>query len=647
VRIDAALTLCPKLARTGATRREPAGTGATRREPARPGVIGTPQAKSPCDDGHGTHRYPYVGTVHDQPNPQTSTTPATEHNPWWRSAVVYQIYPRSFADSNADGIGDIRGIINRLDYIASLGADAIWLSPVMVSPQADHGYDVADYRDIDPMFGTLEDMDELIASAHDRGIRVTLDFVPNHTSVEHRWFTEALAAGPGSPARARYHFRPGRGDDGELPPNNWRSVFGGPSWTRITEADGSPGEWYYHLFAPEQPDLNWHNPDVLPEFTDVLRFWLERGVDGFRIDVSDALMKDDNFPDTDDGQPIIDKDEACGVHEVYRAFRRVLDEFPGDRMAVIETGTDAETVALFLRPDEMHLAFNFAFSKCGWSATEIYDAVTQAMAANTMVGAPTTWVTDNHDTPRSVTRFGSTTRLAGAYVPGLEVGEQQAGADLELGARRHRAMALLMLALPGTVYLYNGQELGLPNVDDLPDEALQDPVWIRSGHTERGRDGCRVPVPWTTEAPHFGFSDGESSWLPMPDDWADFSVASQDIDPQSMLSLYRQALALRQENIELGTGQIVWLDDAPPGTVALVMASPRRAGEVSMLRAGADTSELTGIAVVLNPNDVPLPVPQSVAGSSVILASDPDIASGELLDMVPANTAVWLRLPGE
>lgn len=559
--------------------------------------------------------------------------------------MVYQIYPRSFADASGDGIGDLRGIIDHLDYIAGLGVDAIWLSPVMVSPQADHGYDVADYRDIDPMFGSLADMDELIAAAHAHGLRITLDFVPNHTSVAHAWFQEALAAGPGSPQRQRYHFRPGRGPSGELPPNNWRSVFGGPSWTRATEPDGTPGEWYYHLFAPEQPDLNWRHPDVLPEFCDVLRFWLARGVDGFRIDVSDALMKDDTFPDTDDGNPIIYKDDASGVHEVYRAFRRVLEEFPGERMAVLETGTDADTVALFLRPDEMQLAFNFAFSKCNWNAAEICEAVTGAMDANALVGAPTTWVTDNHDTPRSVTRFGSSVRLAGAYVPGLDAADAQGEVDIALGSRRHRAMALLLLALPGTVYLYNGQELGLPNVDDLPEAALQDPVWIRSGHTERGRDGCRVPMPWNGQAPTFGFTAADTSWLPMPSDWGAYSVAAETADPHSMLALYRAALALRRERPELGDGQLIWLDDTPQATIGLVMAPPRQPGEVNMRRAGSfDGEALAGVAVVLNPNAVPMPLPASVAAGTVLLCSDPGVAPGGTLDALPPNTAAWLEL---
>lgn len=541
--------------------------------------------------------------------------PGTE---WWRDAVIYQIYPRSFADSNGDGIGDLRGIVEHLDYLADLGVDGIWLGPVMTSPQADHGYDVADYRDVDPIFGTLADMDALIAACHDRSLKITLDFVPNHTSHEHPWFRAAIAAGPGSPERARYHFRPGRGDHGELPPNNWRSVFGGPSWTRVTEADGQPGEWYYHLFAPEQPDLNWRNPEVLPEFTDVLRFWLDRGIDGFRIDVSDAPMKDPDFPDTADAQPVIPKDEASGVHDIYRAFRAVFDDYPGDRMAVIETGADADIVALFLRSDEMNLAFNFDFTRARWHADELRAAITGALAANDAVGAPTTWVTDNHDMPRSVSRYGSSLRLAGEYVPALADAE---AVDIVLGTRRHRAMALLMLALPGTVYLYNGQELGLPNVDDLPESVLQDPVWERSGHAERGRDGCRIPMPWSGQQPPYGFSATADTWLPAPHGWETLTVAAQESDDSSMLALYRSALALRHTIPGLGVGGVDWLP-APDGVLALQVAD-------------------ASITVVVNTTaeSVPLPEPHG----TVLLASDPSISPGSRIGRLPADTAVWLR----
>ena len=425
----------------------------------------------------------------------------TEQNHWWRKAVVYQIYPRSFADGDGDGTGDLKGITQRMGHLAELGVDALWLGPFFKSPQVDHGYDVADYRAVDPLFGTLQDFDDLVAAARAHGIRVTIDFVPNHTSEQHAWFQAAVAAGPGSPERERYLFLDGKGPGGEQPPNNWGSVFGGPSWTRVPD-----GQWYYHLFAKEQPDLNWRNPEVLAEFLDVLKFWLDRGVDGFRIDVSDALIKDVDFPDTPNGEPVIPKDDSSGVHDIYRAFRRLFDAYDHDPMAVIETGAPDDVVALFLRPDEMQLAFNFRFVKAGWKADRLRQAVDASMAANAEVGAPTTWVIDNHDTPRSVTRYGSTVELAGEYVPGTMNTGPEGEVDIALGLRRSRAMALLLLALPGSAYLYNGQELGLENIDDLPDEVLQDPIWERSGHTNRGRDGCRIPLPWEGEQPPFGFT---------------------------------------------------------------------------------------------------------------------------------------------
>ena len=539
--------------------------------------------------------------------------------PWWRDAVVYQVYPRSFADTDGDGIGDLRGITSRLDYLAELGIDAIWIGPVFASPQVDHGYDVADYRAIDPLFGTLADMDELIAAAHARGIKVTLDFVPNHTSNQHAWFRAAVAAGRGSPERARYHFHDGRGPNGDEPPSNWMAVFGGPSWTRVTEPDGTPGQWYYHLFASEQPDLDWTCPEVLAEFIDVLRFWLDRGVDGFRIDVSDGLDKDHAYSDTPDGSPVIHKDAASPVHDVYRAFRRLFDEYPGDRMAVIETGADDETVALFLRPDEMPLAFNFRFVQAQFSAAGLREAIDDSLAANAGVGAPTTWVTDNHDTPRSVSRYGAAARIEGAYVPGTFHGDPTKGVDVAAGTRRARAMALLLLALPGAAYLYNGQELGLPNIDDLPDDALVDPVWERSGHTVRGRDGCRIPMPWSGEAPPFGFApDGPAkTWLPQPARWAALSVAAETDDPASMLSLYREALRLRHAIPALGRGTLTW------------HASPADVLDLELSRDGET------VRVVVNTRAVPVTLP----GGDLLLASEPLDVDGCL---PPAATA-WVR----
>ena len=487
---------------------------------------------------------------------------------WWRDAVFYQVYVRSFFDSNGDGVGDVPGITAQLSYLENLGVDALWISPCFTSPQVDHGYDVADYREIDSLFGNLADMDDLIAQAHARGIRVTLDFVPNHTSDQHRWFQEALASPRGSAARARYLFENGRGELGELPPNNWMSVFGGPSWTRVAEPTGSPKEpaqWYYHLFASEQPDLNWRNPDVVIEFEQVLRFWLDRGVDGFRIDVSDALMKDPSWADTDGGWPIIPKDPDGEVHDIYRHFRRVFDEYDGERMAVIETGADDATVAGFIRPDEMHLAFNFRFVKAGFDAAQLREAINSSLAANALVGAPTTWVTDNHDTPRSAGRYAQATQLHGSYVPAVDT---ETIGDEAQGLRRARAMALLLLALPGAVYIYNGQELGLPNVDDLPEDALQDPVWEKSGHTHRGRDNCRIPMPWHSDEVSYGFSASAHTWLPMPKNWGHFAVSAQRVDSHSMLALYRNAIALRSTSRTLGRGSISWCD-APTGIVHL------------------------------------------------------------------------------
>jgi alpha-glucosidase len=540
---------------------------------------------------------------------------------WWRNAVIYQVYPRSFGDGDGDGMGDLSGITARMAYLADLGIDALWLSPVFASPQVDHGYDISDYRDIDPLFGSIEDMDELIATAHSYGIKVTLDFVPNHTSDRHAWFTAAVAAGRGSPERARYLFEDGRGPHGDEPPNNWKSVFGGPSWTRVTESDGTPGQWYYHLFAPEQPDLNWQNPDVLEEFASILRFWMDRGADGFRIDVSDALIKDTSWPDTATGEPIIPKDDASPVHDIYREFRRVMDSYPGDRMAVIETGAEDEIVALFIRPDEMHLAFNFKFVHAGFDGPKLRAAIDSSIAANALVGAPTTWVTDNHDTPRSVSRLGQNATLAGAYVPGTMASGIFQEVDLELGTRRARALALVLLSLPGAAYVYNGQELGLPNVDDLPDEVLQDPIWERSGRTVRGRDGCRIPMPWTTGA-NLGFTKARAKpWLPIPREWASLSVAAQHGSSDSMLTLYRHALRERRASMALGRGTLKWVSAADDAEDLLVYDL---VGEGSTVR------------VVVNLGGAAIDLPEG----QLLVASQPVVA-----DQLPAIAAAWVELP--
>ncbi|MEU3294417.1 glycoside hydrolase family 13 protein [Streptomyces longwoodensis] len=495
--------------------------------------------------------------------------------PWWRSAVIYQVYIRSFADGNGDGIGDIAGIRSRLPYLKSLGVDALWINPWYKSPQADHGYDVADYRQIDPLFGTVTEAEQLIEEAHRYGIRVIPDIVPNHTSDQHAWFQAALAAGPGSPERERYIFRSGRGSDGSEPPNDWVSAFGGPAWTRLPD-----GEWYLHLFAPQQPDLNWEHPDVRAEFESVLRFWFSRGVDGFRIDVAHGLIKHPELPDlptrgepTDQrprqhlDHPHWDRDE---VHDIFRTWRRVADEFPGDRCFVAEAWADTpERLAAYVRKDGLHTAFNFDFLMSGWDAKDLRTVIDDSLAMLGAVGAPATWVLSNHDVMRHVSRYGRTTVRRWTV---NERYEPQGPLDLELGTRRARAAALLMLALPGGAYIYQGEELGLPEVEDLPESALQDPVWERSGHTTRGRDGCRVPISWSGESAPFGFSPDNASaepWLPQPADWGRHSAERQTGDEASMLELYRTALRLRREHPSLGDGALTWLD-TPTGVLAFL-----------------------------------------------------------------------------
>jgi alpha-glucosidase len=521
---------------------------------------------------------------------------------WWRHAVIYQVYPRSFADADGDGIGDLPGIRSRLPYLHELGIDAVWLSPFYPSPQADAGYDVADYRDVDPLFGTLADADDLIREAHGLGIRVIIDLVPNHTSNRHAWFREALASPPGSPTRARYLFRDGRGPDGSEPPNNWMSNFGGRAWTRVTEPDGTPGQWYLHLFAPEQPDLDWTNGEVRAEFESILRFWLDRGVDGFRIDVAHGLAKDPEMPDLAEhhatsgqavaGHPHWDVDE---VHEVYRSWRRVTDGYPGERVFVAEIWVQSfERLVLYLRPDELHTAFNFAFLLAPWNAAALRTAVDQTLASHATVGAPPTWVLSNHDVARHVTRYGGG----------------------ELGTRRARAAALLMLALPGGAYVYQGEELGLPEVLDLPDEVRQDPSFHRTGGREPGRDGCRVPIPWSGTTPSFGFGPAQASWLPQPAGWAELTAERQAGDPGSMLSLYREALRRRREVPALGDGTLTWL---PSGEHMLAF---RRE---------------PGFACVVNVGGEPADLPEAVRDAKLVLASGPLGQNGAL----PPDTAAW------
>ncbi|MFG2296574.1 glycoside hydrolase family 13 protein [Streptomyces sp. NPDC048603] len=541
--------------------------------------------------------------------PAAAPTTGT-HTGWWRDAVIYQVYPRSFADGNGDGMGDLAGVVGRLPYLKELGVDAVWLSPFYASPQADAGYDVADYRAIDPMFGTLHDADALIREAHALGLRIIVDLVPNHCSDQHEWFKQALREGPGSRVRERFHFRPGKGENGELPPNDWESIFGGPAWTRVED-----GEWYLHLFAPEQPDFNWDHPAVQDEFRSILRFWLDLGTDGFRVDVAHGLVKAPGLPDIgardqlkllgNDVMPFFDQD---GVHEIYRSWRRILDEYEGDRVLVAEAWTPTvERTARYVRPDEMHQAFNFQYLTTDWDAAALREVIDGSLEAMRPVGAPTTWVLSNHDVTRHATRF--------ANPAGLGTQLREPG-DRELGLRRARAATLLMLALPGSAYVYQGEELGLPDVTDLPDEVRQDPSFFRAAGQDGFRDGCRVPIPWSgTQAP-YGFGTG-GSWLPQPDSWAELSVEAQTGDPSSTLELYRTALRLRRERPELGAGDgVEWLADAPAGVLSF------RRGDVVC------TANTTGTAIRI-------PVPGEALLSSGAPAED---------GLLPADTTVWWQV---
>ncbi len=539
---------------------------------------------------------------------------------WWRSAVIYQIYPRSFADSDGDGVGDLPGILARMPYLASLGVDALWLSPFYRSPQVDAGYDVADYRDVDPIFGRLADVDALVAAAHEAGLRIIVDLVPNHTSDEHAWFRAALASPLGSPERARYLFRNGRGEMGEQPPNNWQSVFGGPAWSR------APGErqWHLHLFDARQPDLDWTNPEVRAEFEAVLRFWLDRGVDGFRVDVAHGLIKAEGLPDHDGPSVMIDGDvplqegsginrgpmwDQDGVHDIYRAWRRVLDEYPGERMMVAEAWIRPQArLARYVRPDEMQQAFNFDYLLTPWAASAFREVIDVSFAAMAEVGAPASWVTSNHDTVRYPSRLGLS--RPGIRPKGIDAGSEQP--DEALGLRRARAAAFLTLALPGSAYLYQGEEIGLPEHTTLPASLRQDPTFRRTAGAEIGRDGCRVPLPWRAEAPSFGFGPGEATWLPQPPNFAAYAVDRQDGVPGSTLELHRTLLRLRHQH-GLGEGTLHWLPSSPDTLMF-------------------DNGDVRAI-VNLGARPVALP-----AGD--VLASSVPVEPGGSL---PADSAAWLK----
>lgn len=546
-----------------------------------------------------------------------------EDPPWWREAVIYQAYIRSFADGNGDGVGDIAGLRSRLAYLSDLGVDAVWVNPWYPSPMADAGYDVSDYRAIDPVFGTMAEAEIFVAEAHGRGLKVLLDIVPNHTSDRHRWFVEALASPPGSAARRRYIFRAGRGEHGEVAPNDWLSSFGGSAWTRVTAPDGTPEEWYLHLFAPQQPDLDWTNPEVRAEFVATLRFWFDRGVDGFRIDVAHGLAKDPALADVGPlvwppagpdpvMHPFWDRDE---VHEIYREWRRVADSYAVPRVFVGEAWVAPPSrLAAYVRADELHTAFNFDFLLTPWRADRLEASIRATLATHDAVGAPPTWVLSNHDGAREVSRFARPQGLRELrYLDdllGLPV-------DFAVGTRRARAAALLLLALPGSAYIYQGEELGLAEVEDLPDAVLADPIFLQSGHRSRGRDGARVPIPWSGDRPPFGFSPPGSTaapWLPQPSAWRSQTVEAERADEGSMLELYRAALGIRRRQPALGDGSLQWLE-APEGALGFA----REPGFVCLVNVSATTAT-------------------PPAATTVLLSSGPLGPDGS----VPPDTTVWL-----
>jgi alpha-glucosidase len=539
----------------------------------------------------------------------------TQLTHWWQQAVVYQLYIRSFSDLDGDGVGDLAGIAERLDYLAALGVDAIWLNPCYPSPNNDGGYDVADYTGIDPVYGGLPAFDKLLTAAHERGLRVLMDLVPNHCSDRHPWFQEALASPPGSPARARFHFKDGRGADGSQPPNNWRSTFSGSAWTRVTGADGTPEQWYLHSFDSSQPDFNWANPDVHELFDDVLRTWFDRDIDGFRIDVAYAMVKHPDLPDLDDPQHNPYSWNQPGVHEIFARWRAIADSYQRDIPLIGEVWLTPEEAADYIRPGRLDQVFYFDLMLQPWDANAFRESIAATIASIPADGGVPAWTLNNHDVHRSVSRYGLTeAEPMDTDDAHARLTRARGTVDVELGIRRARAAALVLLALPGASYLYQGEELGLPEVLDLPDDARRDPIWFRSKGHEHGRDGSRVPLPWAADAPSFGFSPpgGSAPWLPQPDWFANFAVSTQDGVPGSTLTLYRAALQARGNLF--GDSGFRWLDTAN----ATVLAFAR------------------GIGIsVTNMGDTPFTLPEE--WGEIVLRS----AAGDGRQLAP-GTGAWL-----
>ena len=541
---------------------------------------------------------------------------------WWQTAVIYQIYPRSFADGDGDGIGDLRGVESRLESLQALGIDAIWFSPFFKSPQKDAGYDVSDYKSIDPLFGSNEDFDKLLAKAKSLGIKIIVDLVPNHSSDQHELFQKALKAAPGSPERDMYMFRDGKGENGELPPNNWESVFGGQAWSRITEADGSLGQWYLHIFDSSQPDFNWENPKVHEFFAGVLRFWLDKGVDGFRIDVAHGLVKAPGLPnitaaqsqtlehDPNNPHPFWGQE---GVHDIIRSWRKILDEYDDRAMCAEAWVLPLSRMAKWVRPDEYHQTFNFGYLETPWAKEPLVKVISDSLEAFGSVGAPSTWVLSNHDVIRHVSRFG----VEKPPPQGSGIGPGMEQPDEELGQKRGRAATAFMLGIPGGAYLYQGEELGLPEHTTLEGKYRQDPTFSRTKGERVGRDGCRVPLPWEANGGvSFGFNSTGKSWLPAPATYRKYARDVQEGVAGSTLELYKKLIATRK-NLALGSGEFRW---APEYSSANTLAYLNN-----------------GVLVLSNFGPELITVP---AGEIIVSTQSSLTAGGQL----EANQSAWIKL---
>jgi alpha-glucosidase len=489
-------------------------------------------------------------------SPKAEHAPEKVLDPWWKHAVIYEIYPRSFQDSNGDGVGDINGITSRLDYLRDLGIDAIWISPMYPSPLVDFGYDVSDYTAIDPLYGTLEDFDRLVSEAKKRNIRVIMDFVPNHTSDQHPWFAESRSSRT-NPKRDWYIWRDGKGPD--QPPNNWQSWFGHSAW----KFDPTTNQYYYHHFYTEQPDLNWRNPQVRNAMYDAMRFWLGRGVAGFRIDAVSRLFEDPNLHD----DPILPGKNAYGdpniahkytdnlpeVHQVLREMRSVVNEFPGNPVLISEADEPniAELTKMYgSKNDEIQLPMDFQIADVNKLSASDFRRLLDEIDRNPAGGQPH-YFFSNHDQPRQWDRYGD-----GVH------NDQIA-----------KLMAALLLTTRATPLMYYGEEIGMRTTDPVQKEDVQDPIGKLGWPQEKGRDGERTPMQWDTSK-DAGFSTAERPWLPVPPSSAEYNVKAESQDPNSILSFYKRLLALRRSEPALRDGKYLPLDRDNPYVLSFLRKTP-------------------------------------------------------------------------